>query len=494
MNWAHWGKCLAEEENAWWLEGGRIAKKKTIDTKWNWVPNMFPAIQTIQKLIWEKNDPQPDDPFSNDHDSDQGRSPPHTRNKQTSTGERPINHSSILYDSTPTNQDHLILHAVHPKPSSVRTSHREDTSQHRGDNTKTIRIHWQVQAITHEGTCRGIPDTVTLTNYPTSLSAFKQKVFAERGHQSQDFYIASHCQKQRDIDAGKPDVEVTLQCRGQGGARMTHDQKDLHQNGSPRHRRQQGQQGKACATESTHRPPTEGERAGAGVSSNARQCRNAGTANGCNPWGCAKMSTLNPRTLVTTEVTHNNTYTEITSGSNTLLIGSITNPDTLIKSFPPIPVYTDETLHAFGRGWPACSAEIKQHAYGLCIITMKDGPGWRATPICRMPQCIAQISQGQCPAGVGMAEVKRWKRLGAVYHSPTNISHGINLPVQEDSPGCRRCAARPAQYRWSLCYHEYEASGAVICISAKGTLEREHRRGEPPCLLCGRHSHLICAR
>lgn len=173
------------------------------------------------------------------------------------------------------------------------------------------------------------------------------------------------------------------------------------------------------------------------------------------------MSTLSPRTVVTTEVTHSDSYTEITSDSNTLLIGSITSPNTLIKTFLPVQVYTNETLHAFGLGWPARSSEIEQQAYGLCIITMKDGPRWRVT---------------------------------AIYTPPASSPCAAHAPTPEESTKCRRCAARPAQHRWQDCYHEHYANGAVICIACKGTLERDHQQGEPPCLLCGRHSKLVCAR
>ena len=166
--------------------------------------------------------PQPDSPFSPNHEhtyvDDKGT---------TRTG--PSRQSS----TQPTQNAPGTSNDLNPRAGRVQASTKQQrpNSVNPGDTVKEVTIWWHVDATSHETLHSNMPDTVTVTSFPTSLALLKQRVCAEKGLDDKIFYIVAHYQKQRQIDAGMPTIGITMQCRGFGGARISHNPGKGHPSG-----------------------------------------------------------------------------------------------------------------------------------------------------------------------------------------------------------------------------------------------------------------------
>ena len=220
MDGKHWGKVVAGEHSAWRLAGGRIAKRKTEEINWEWGRKHASDFPDNPDENTGTDSPQPDYPFSPFQEHAHADSK--AVNLSTPTHQTPRHHSNYTHKSNIPDTD-----ATHNSlPGILRTNGNDKypraSDRNSGDTAKEVTIWWHVEVAAHEAPRKNIPDTVTVTSYPTSLAVLKQKVCAKKGLDGRIFYIVSHYQKQREIDAGKSTVGVTMQCRGFGGARTTH--------------------------------------------------------------------------------------------------------------------------------------------------------------------------------------------------------------------------------------------------------------------------------
>ena len=142
---AHWGKVVAEEQSAWRLAGGRIAKNKTITTKWNWGrkhASDFP--DNPDGNPWDSS-PQPDYPFSTCQDPAYVHSKAQTRSRLMCQAARP-NHDYTHRGNTPS-----ACGQPSPQTDVSRTCgdsrYPPTNDRNLGDTAKEVTIWWHVEVV-----------------------------------------------------------------------------------------------------------------------------------------------------------------------------------------------------------------------------------------------------------------------------------------------------------------------------------------------------------